>query len=160
MKRPDLILAALDEVALMVRMERAKAVKHPDSSAFTLIELLVVIAIIAIVAAMLLPALGSAKSSSKRIACTGNIRQVNLAINLYAADHAEMMNYFTNDIYYAYKDCLQQYLPCPRMWKPILPCSTAPWNQASSNRRWPIIPAMVSMVWTAGAMNLVWREES
>jgi prepilin-type N-terminal cleavage/methylation domain-containing protein/prepilin-type processing-associated H-X9-DG protein len=78
--------------------------------AFTLIELLVVIAIIAIIAAMLLPVLVSAKSSSKRIACINNTRQINIALNLYCDDHANTLGYFTNDIYYAYKDCILQYV--------------------------------------------------
>ena len=53
---------------------------------FTLIELLVVIAIIAILAAMLLPALGKVKETSKTSSCLANLKQVMLAGNMYAND--------------------------------------------------------------------------
>src|SRR6266850_1328763 len=54
---------------------------------FTLIEMLVVIAIIAILAALLLPALSSAKGKGKQVACLNDLKQLSLAAQIYTADN-------------------------------------------------------------------------
>jgi len=59
---------------------------HRRLIGFTLIELLVVVAIIALLAALLLPALKQARDRGKVAVCTGNLRQLGMAVQMYAGD--------------------------------------------------------------------------
>ena len=69
---------------------------------FTLIELLVVIAIIAILAAILLPALNSARERGRSAACINNLGQVVKAATLYADD---------NDGYFVHGRTYAEWIP-------------------------------------------------
>ena len=60
-------------------------------TAFTLLELLVVIAIIAILAALLLPVLSKAKARATAIQCQGNLKQLQLAWQMYVNDHDDFI---------------------------------------------------------------------
>ncbi len=61
--------------------------------AFTLTELLVVIAIIAMLAALLFPALASARAAGRRAACLSNLHQIGLAVRAYASDNEGRIPY-------------------------------------------------------------------
>jgi prepilin-type N-terminal cleavage/methylation domain-containing protein/prepilin-type processing-associated H-X9-DG protein len=78
--------------------------KNKIVPAFTLIELLVVIAIIAILAALLLPALASAKHKAWTTSCTSNLHQIGLGMRMFADDNGELYPESGNVIYWGYID--------------------------------------------------------
>jgi len=72
----------------MKRKVQNRESRVASQTGFTLIELLVVIAIIGILAAVLLPSIGNSKESARRIQCTGNLRQLGFAAQMYWDDNS------------------------------------------------------------------------
>jgi prepilin-type N-terminal cleavage/methylation domain-containing protein len=58
---------------------------------FTLIELVVVIALVVIIAALLFPTFSQARERARRASCLSNLRQISLAVLMYAQDFDEML---------------------------------------------------------------------
>jgi prepilin-type N-terminal cleavage/methylation domain-containing protein len=73
----------------MCKVNNPSNVNRDRHAGFTLVELLVVIAILSLLIAILLPALSQAKHQARRMACAGNLRQVGVAIHLYADDFSD-----------------------------------------------------------------------
>jgi prepilin-type N-terminal cleavage/methylation domain-containing protein len=84
------------------------------SRGFTLVELLIAIAIIAVLAALLLTVLHKAKDKAKQTSCLHNLKQINLAVRMYADDFRDRVTpppgfYTSVEKWYRYKELVASY---------------------------------------------------
>ena len=112
---------------------------------FTLIELLVVVVIAVILSALLLPTINGAVATSRAAACSTQMRQLGVMINLYAADHeGELPINYTVGSEVTWDDALSPY-----------DGRNLTAAQVSANRlRWPSVSRRASEVYRCPAEKL------
>lgn len=102
--------------ALLAAMRTSPDVPPRRPTGFTLIELLVTIGIVCVLAALLAPSLTKAMDSSKAADCTGNLRQIGAAFQLYLPDHNNVLpqrvyqSAQTNGVQLGYDELLAPYV--------------------------------------------------
>ena len=77
----------------LTNANRRRRMARKPWAGFTLIELLTVISIIALLAALIFPAVSSAREKVRRVGCGSNLRQAGLSIGQYATDNDSLVPY-------------------------------------------------------------------
>src|ERR1700712_5700985 len=72
-------------------MRNSSPTHRSKRQGFTLVELLVVIGIIALLISILLPSLNKAREAARRVKCLSNMRQIVMAMNMFAQDSKGFM---------------------------------------------------------------------
>ena len=97
--------------------------RRRQNAAFTLVELLVVIGIIALLIAILLPALQKARQQANVTACLSNLRQIGIAVDLYAVQNKQIMPLLMER---SYRAALQPGILLPEAPDPLPPGAPQP----------------------------------
>jgi prepilin-type N-terminal cleavage/methylation domain-containing protein/prepilin-type processing-associated H-X9-DG protein len=108
---------------------------------FTLIELLVVIAIIAILAAILFPVFAKAREKAQQTSCLSNVKQLTLAVLMYAQDYDDTLPMGAWDLSRWYLD-IEPYTKNTQ----ILACPTTSYDRGYG--------VNANICWWGGAANL------
>lgn len=102
--------------------------RHINRTGFTLIELLTVIAILAILAGLLFPVFMTARGKAREITCVSNLRQIGLAIRMYAQDADELYPWavdptdkYTPEIWFGYPEFQAQIPFMPMIHEALQP---------------------------------------
>lgn len=107
---------------------------HQSRRGFTLIELLVVVAIIAVLMAIMLPSLGNARESAKKISCLSNLRQMQIGSLMYADGN----NNWYIPVYFNYASNISWgWTEAARQCLELKPYVTNYWNSAETRRFCP-----------------------